>query len=233
MDYSTFLGGNHRFEEAYAAVKPIVGVFERQGRGESNQGMTALRLMAGAAGYTGRTDEAVAALTKLIDIQEKKEGAASFQRHLTMIELAGVLSFAGRSEECAEWYRRAFDGLRPQLPPGSSVVFFTAQSWAQFVALQEGRQQEAIDLFKPVLDEYAAGPQAEPDKVATGQWVLGVSLLKLKRYAEAEPLLLAGRTPHIGKTGLHEDVLRRLDRRLVEFYEAWGKPDEAAKYRAK
>lgn len=233
MDYSTFLGGNHRFEDAYAAVKPVVDVFERQGRSETIEGMTALRLMAGAAGYTGRADEAVAALTKLMDIQEKKEGAASFQRHLTMIELAGVLSFAGRTEESATWYRRAFDGLRPQLPPGNSAVYAAAMSWARIIASQEGRAQEAIDVFTPVLDEYAAGPQREDDKIATGKWVLGTCYMKLKRYAEAEPLLLAGRADHVGKGGLHEDVLRRLDRRLVEFYEAWGKPDEAAKYRAK
>jgi serine/threonine protein kinase len=233
MDYSTFLGGNHRFEDAYATVKRVVETFERQGKAETSEAMTALRLMAGAAGYAGRTDEAVAALTKLMAIQEKSDGAAGFQRHLTMIELAGVLSFAGRAEECAAWYRRAFDGLRPQLPAGSSVVFFTALNWAQIIASQDGRQQEAIDVLKPVLDEYAAGAQAEPDKVATGQWTLGVCHLRLKRYAEAEPLLLAGRATHVGKGGLHEDVLRRLDKRMVELYTAWGKPEEASKYRAK
>jgi serine/threonine protein kinase/tetratricopeptide (TPR) repeat protein len=233
MDYSTFLGGNHRFEDAYVTVKRVVETFDRQGKGETSEAMTALRLMAGAAGYAGRTDEAVAALTKLMTIQEKSDGAAGFQRHLTMIELAGVLSFAGRAEQSAVWYRSAFEGLRPQLPPGSSVVFFTALNWAQMIASQDGRQQEAIDLLQPVLDEYAAGPQAEPDKVATGQWTLGVCYLKLKRYAEAEPLMLAGRATHVGKGGLHDDVLRRLDKRMVELYHAWGKPEEASKYLAK
>jgi hypothetical protein len=65
--------------------------------------------------------------------------------------------------------------------------------------------------------------------------LLGGALLGLKKYAAAEPLLLAGyvgmkkqeaKIPPPGKAGLTEAV-----ERLVQFYEATDKKDEAAKWR--
>ena len=63
-----------------------------------------------------------------------------------------------------------------------------------------------------------------------------MALLGQKRYAEAEPLLVAG----------YEGMGRQLPKipprfrgrlpeaadRLVDLYAAWGKPDEAARWRA-
>jgi hypothetical protein len=68
------------------------------------------------------------------------------------------------------------------------------------------------------------------------QSLLGVSLLGQKQYAAAELLLLAGyegikqregNIPAQGKVRLTEAL-----NRLVQLYEAWGKPDEARKWRA-
>ena len=65
--------------------------------------------------------------------------------------------------------------------------------------------------------------------------MLGGSLLGQKKYAEAEPLLLAGHAgmkqrvktiPEQGRVYLREAV-----ERLVQLYEATGKTDEAAKWR--
>ena len=66
--------------------------------------------------------------------------------------------------------------------------------------------------------------------------LLGGSLLGQKKYADAEPLLLQGyqgmkqrdaQIPKVGKLRLSEAVDR-----LIDLYDAWGKKDEAAKWRA-
>jgi hypothetical protein len=66
--------------------------------------------------------------------------------------------------------------------------------------------------------------------------IKGDSRLGQERYAEAEPLLLAGyegmkqweaRIPASGKKYLTEAL-----NRLVQLYNAWGKPDQAARWRA-
>jgi hypothetical protein len=67
------------------------------------------------------------------------------------------------------------------------------------------------------------------------QSLLGEALLEQQKYAEAEPLLIAGyegmkqreaTIPPQAKSQLPMAL-----ERLVRLYEAWGKPDEAAKWR--
>jgi hypothetical protein len=67
--------------------------------------------------------------------------------------------------------------------------------------------------------------------------LLGGSLLGQKMFAEAEPLLLQGYAgikeresaiPLVSRVRLTEAV-----ERLVRLYDDWGKPDEAAKWRAR
>jgi hypothetical protein len=79
----------------------------------------------------------------------------------------------------------------------------------------------------------------QPDTWTTfyTQSQLGASLLGQKRYAEAEPLLLAGyegmkqreaKIPAQVKVRLTEAL-----ERLVQLYDAWGKPEQAKEWRQK
>lgn len=65
--------------------------------------------------------------------------------------------------------------------------------------------------------------------------LLGEALLEQKKYAEAEPLLLSGyqgMKKHEDKIPAREKVrLTKALQRLVRLYEAWGKPEEAARWR--
>ena len=72
-------------------------------------------------------------------------------------------------------------------------------------------------------------------KTFATQSLLGGSLLGQKKYADAQPLLLAGyegmkaraqTLPANEKPRLTEAL-----QRLVQLYDEWGKPDEAAKWR--
>jgi serine/threonine-protein kinase len=61
---------------------------------------------------------------------------------------------------------------------------------------------------------------------------LGVCLLRLGRFQEAEGHLVFALDVERNTLGeSHERVLHVVSN-LVELYEAWGKPDEAAKYRS-
>jgi hypothetical protein len=68
--------------------------------------------------------------------------------------------------------------------------------------------------------------------------LLGASLAGRNNYAEAEPLLLQGYEGLKPQPGFNEDLTPLAQRyqvealeRLVQLYDAWGKPDEAAKWR--
>jgi hypothetical protein len=67
--------------------------------------------------------------------------------------------------------------------------------------------------------------------------MLGASMAGMKRFAEAEPLLLSG---YEGILQQHATIpaesrrdLRDAAAQIVNLYEDWGKPDKAADWRSK
>jgi len=67
--------------------------------------------------------------------------------------------------------------------------------------------------------------------------VLGASLAGQKKYADAEPLLLEGyQGMAVRKDRIEVPSWYHLDRArewIVQLYQAWGKPDNAAEWRSK
>lgn len=95
-----------------------------------------------------------------------------------------------------------------------------------------GRFKEAEQAAREALDidTKRLGPDHPQSKGARG--MLGMALAKQRRWAEAEPLLLAYGAALEAKTGVEGD-LAEVTRQIAEMYEAWGKPDKAAEWRKK
>jgi hypothetical protein len=85
---------------------------------------------------------------------------------------------------------------------------------------------------------------AVPEEIKDEAWVrsvtrsqLGGAMLGRKQYSEAEPLLLSGyegmRTEEARIPASRKSELREAAERVVQLYEAWGKPEKAAEWRAK
>jgi hypothetical protein len=93
---------------------------------------------------------------------------------------------------------------------------------------------------EPVLREcLGSREKSQPDEWSTfnTRSTLGGSLLGQKKYAEAEPLIVSGyegmkareaRIPPPGRPRFTDAA-----ERVVKLYEAWGKKDEAARWRAR
>ena len=80
----------------------------------------------------------------------------------------------------------------------------------------------------------------EPDAWTTfnAKSLLGAALAGQKKYADAEPLLLAGYEGMKAEekdhpAGGEDQHLPDAIRRLIDLYTAWSKPDKAAEWRAK
>jgi serine/threonine protein kinase len=140
---------------------------------------------------------------------------------------------AGETARFAEVLQEQLDEARKSLPSDSPDL---AGVFAQIcLGLLELRQwTKAESLLRECL---AIRETAQPDEWTTfnSKSQLGGALLGQRKYAEAEPLLLAGyegmkeresTMPPQGKSRLFEGL-----ERLVQFYEALEKTDESAKWR--
>ena len=94
--------------------------------------------------------------------------------------------------------------------------------------LTAGRPADALPQYEAVCRARAAAAPPDP-LLAEDRGGLGDCLLRLGRFAEAEPHLLA-RQAHLAAGPAKKLAAAR--RRLADLYEQWGQPAEAAKWRA-
>ena len=151
------------------------------------------------------------------------------------VPLLAAYAKTGRSADAAKLVGELLADTRKTAPQASPQL---AAALAQFglVLLQLKAYAEAEPLLRECL---AIREKTQPDlwNTFTAKSMLGEALRGEKKYAEAESLLIAGyegmkqreaTIPPQGKDRLPEAL-----EHLVQFYEAIGKPDEAAKWRSK
>src|SRR5262249_51024222 len=105
------------------------------------------------------------------------------------------------------------------------------------VLLSDSKPQEAETLFREALATHQRVLPQRHWQLALDQGHLGVTLTVQQNYAEAEPLLLAEhRDLKAQEQSLHSSVktwIPYFHERLIELYDAWGKPEQAAEWRKK
>jgi len=94
-----------------------------------------------------------------------------------------------------------------------------------------GRGGEAEPVARETLDYQRRALAAGAWQIAAGESVLGGVLAAEGRYAEAEPLLVAGYTGLQRSPGERTLAAQIALRRLVDMYAVSGKTAQAAEYR--
>jgi serine/threonine protein kinase/tetratricopeptide (TPR) repeat protein len=139
-------------------------------------------------------------------------------------------------DQAETWLRKRLALIKEQAG-ADSVAYATALGELASFLVQRQKWAEA----EPVLrEDLAIRKKKKPEAWGTFELmsVLGGALLHRKKYADAEPLLLAGyeglrqRADKIPPQ-LKDQKLQNALERLVQLYVAWGKSDEAAKWRKK
>jgi Tfp pilus assembly protein PilF len=130
-------------------------------------------------------------------------------------------------KEFIDWQRKQLGADSPEFAAGLAPI-----------CLDLLRHQEYSEAEKHLRECLTIDKKNKPDHWSTfnTQSALGAALLGQHKYAEAEPLLLAGyegmkqRAAQI-PSQVRNLRLRAARERLVQLYDAWDKPDEAAKWR--
>jgi tRNA A-37 threonylcarbamoyl transferase component Bud32 len=181
-----------------------------------------------------RLPEAVALLEEALRRSRKLPEPRPAQLAWIPRALAATYDQGGQFAKSEPLYREALEQARRQFGPDQPKTA-GAMTVLGVNLLRQHKDAAAEPLLRECL---ASRAKHEPDAWTTfnAKSLLGGALLGQQKYAEAEPLLKQGyegmkqreaKIPAHAKKSLTE----ALDR-LVQLYDAWGKPDEADKWRA-
>ena len=144
--------------------------------------------------------------------------------------LAGLLRKTGDYEEAESLFLEAADVYRKALGDDHFWVNIALWNLTKVYELQ-GNCEAAL----PVLSECLAICRAH---VPEGHWRIsevncrrGACLTALGRYEEAEPLLTEGYPIIAEQRGKQHRITRAVLQEVIQLYEKWDRPDEAARWR--
>ncbi len=145
--------------------------------------------------------------------------------------LAKTLHLMGRTEEAGPLYAEGL-AIKRRLLGEEQVSVAISLTDIAALAVDRGDPRSAEDPVRRALAIFRRRLPAGHWRIAHAESVHGACLAGLGRYAEAEPLLL-GAYPALKETR-GEEALETGEAlgRLVDLYQAWGKAEEAARYRA-
>jgi serine/threonine protein kinase len=162
-----------------------------------------------------------------------------FQHEHAQKILASTISAyreAGQFDPAEAWQRKWLTHLKERDGAGSAAYANELGRHCTFLV-----QRQKWTQAEPALREYLA----LVEKRTPNDWrtfktrsALGAALLFQQRYADAEPLLRAGyeglrQRADTLPSEVGNQPLREALERLAQLYDAWGKPDEAARWRTK
>jgi non-specific serine/threonine protein kinase/serine/threonine-protein kinase len=212
----------------------IRDVLERERRvwGEDDpRTLYTLNILATILEKQSALEEAEVAFRELVRLNEQVYGRASPLWLLAAHNLGSVLAQLGRLDEAGVLLREVKAGYDDVHGPFHPHAMVATHSLARTLT-EAGLPGEAAALYRDLVER--ARETFPPDHiyVATFEGGLGLALLRMERYAEAEAYLLANRRTLVGIFGTDHRRTLVTDQRLVELYEAWGRPEMAAEYRS-
>ena len=160
----------------------------------------------------------------------------------TLNSLSHVLVTQARYDEAAGALREALEIARPALGSDHQLVAIYAINFAS-VQLAGNHSVAAEQLLREALPIRARAPGLVPSRrrtiseddwsVATTNALLGASLVAQRRYSDAEAVLLKARRDLDTQPQPPARDVKATMNALVRLYDAWGKRDAAAVYRAR
>ena len=148
---------------------------------------------------------------------------------MALNNLASVLAYQERDEEAEATFREAVAVREEHWGPRHRRVGQSYYVLGTFL-LTRGDTLAAEENYRKAVAIYAEALGADDGRTARAKAALATTLLAERRYDEAERLLLEA-YPILRDDPSAEAYARDALTRIVEVYEAWGKPEKAEEYR--
>ena len=221
------LADTGRYEEAEDLYRESLAIRRTVFGDEHLAVATGLKNLALLLTTMGRYEEAEPLYREALDLGRRLPGS-TLALATTMNNLADLLASWQRCDEAAPLARAALEirrGRDPNHPRLASSLLVLGRSLAEC-----GDAAGAQPLLRESLSLYGRRQPVNHLKIARAQSELGGCLIDLDRFEEAEELLLESFS-RVRDGGVRHPVLSRETRtRIINLYDAWGRPDAAAPY---
>jgi len=178
-----------------------------------------------------RLDEAIALNEEVLEVKARVLGETHPATMTTLSNLAIAYKDAGYLDKAEPLFRKELEIERSTLGEDHPNFLVTLTNFARFLA-QEERFDEAIPLFEQSVASHEKNMPA--DFVGTGFTLAfyGGCLRDCKRFEESERRFLQARPIFEANFPPDHPTRARLILDIADLYDAWGKPDTAAEWRA-
>ena len=224
--------GRNNFAEAERLYRESLQIV-RAARGDDHPGVAStLTNLATVVASRGDLAAAESLYREALTIRRRVLGEDHPSVTFTMYSYADTLNALGRYQEaialCRDVLARRGRSLPDQHPVVAASLLVLGKSLVEVGELGSAEEalREALNIRRSIL------PPGHW-QVASAESVLGWCLAKESRFREAEPLLVGSFERLSADRGPSHERTRDALKNVVEMYEAWGKPDMAANYRAR
>ena len=222
-----------KLSDAEQTQREALAVWRKSFGLEHPQVATALNNLAAILRDENKLQEAETDQRAALAMQQKLLGTENSSVARSLYNLGGILSSENKLGEAEEVLQEAVTMRRKLLGAGDLDVAAALERQAEVMSAA-GRLDEEDALLRECL---AIREQRLPDGWPTfnARSELGGNRLEYKKYAEAEPMLLAGynglnkRAAKIPAWGKH--YIKDSIQRLIRFYEETARVDEVAKWK--
>ncbi len=212
------------YRESLAINRKILGnEHERVAQSVNNFGMFLYR--------KGDYDEAEKLFREALEMNRRLLGAEHPEVSTNINNLALVLRDKGSYEEAEEMFRQVMELDRKFLGENHPYIAITYNNLGA-LQVRKGAYEEAEQSFREAISVFKKTFADDHWQIANANSLLGGCLSKSGRYDEAERLLVESYHALKKQFGAsHRRTVAAL-KRVIELYDAWGKPDKAEEYRA-
>jgi len=227
MDRGDYDDAEARFHEALAMKQKLLGTSQHPAVARTMDGLACVLGNKGDYAGAKRLFRETLAIEREL-LGEEHPDVASTKTHF-----AYVLDYKGDYKEAEVFFNDAVTLRRKLVKSKNADVTDVAESLRGLgeVLTDEGRAERAEGSLREALQIVRkAFPQRHPE-IAETESAFAACLIGLRKYSEAESLLLESYPILRFTRSDRYPETQRARRHLVELYEAWGKPEKAAPYR--
>jgi serine/threonine-protein kinase len=225
------LADQGKFNEAIKIVREKIVAIRKKSNGASSELAANLTGLGSFLLENGQTGESLERLREAEGIYRKLYSEANLQLGDNLRLQAQALFSDAKYSEAEDRLTETLKIYRAATNP-KFINYATALMVQGTIFSQTGRVDEAEKLLREAVRIRAENMPETHFLRATANGALGEFLTSQKRFAEAEPFLLASHESLMKSQAANSPRTRRSRERLANLYDAWDKPAQAAVYRA-